>query len=47
MVKFSCKGKMLMKKIIDFFKKIFNKSELSGEEQQEVIEKIMKKIKEN
>ncbi len=36
-----------MKKIISFFKKIFSREEMTGEEQREVIAKIIKQIKEN
>lgn len=36
-----------MKKIIDFFRYLFLKKEMTAEEEQEVINKIIKKIKEN
>lgn len=36
-----------MKKIMSFLKKIFNKKEMTAEEERELITKIIKKIKEN
>lgn len=36
-----------MKKIIEFFKKIFIKDEMTAEEERELITKIIKKIKES
>lgn len=36
-----------MEKIINFFRNIFNKNEMTKEEEQEIINKIIKKIKEN
>lgn len=36
-----------MRKIINFFNRIFKKTELTVEEEQEVVKKIIKKIKEN
>lgn len=36
-----------MRKIIDFFYKILKKTELTAEEEREVVKKIIKKIKEN
>ena len=35
-----------MEKIINFFRNIFNKNEMTKEEEQEIINKIIKKIKE-
>lgn len=36
-----------MKKIINILRKIFNKSEVTAEEEREILEKIIKKIKES
>lgn len=36
-----------MKKIVDFLRKIFKKTEMTAEEEQELITKIIKKIKES
>lgn len=36
-----------MKKIINFLRRIFSNKEMTPEEEQEVIAKIIKKIKEN
>lgn len=36
-----------MKKILEFFKKIFIKDEMTPEEERELISKIIKKIKES
>ena len=36
-----------MKKIIYFFMNLFNKKEVTAEEEKEIITKIIKKIKEN
>lgn len=36
-----------MKKIIEFFRNLFFREEMTAEEEQEVISKIIKKIKEN
>lgn len=36
-----------MKKIIDFFVKLFNRKEVTAEEERELITKIIKKIKES
>ena len=47
MIKFNYKGMCCMKKIKQFFAKIFRKSVMTAEEEQEVIKKIIKKIKEN
>lgn len=36
-----------MKRIINFLKKLFRKAELTAQEEQELVHKIIKKIKEN
>lgn len=36
-----------MKKIIDFFVNLFNRKEITAEEERELITKIIKKIKES
>lgn len=46
MIKFLYKGYTYMDKIKDFFRKIFNK-ELTQKQEQELINKIFKKIKES